>query len=468
MSLSLTFLGANRTVTGSSTLLEAEGKRILVDCGMVQERALQSRNFAPFPVAPASLDAVLLTHAHVDHCGLVPKLVKEGFRGRIFATRATAEIAKIVLLDSAKIQAEDIAFKRKRHAREGRTSPFPYEPLYTLEDVTGALALFEPVEFLSPVTPAEGITAKFHVAGHILGAAMIRIEVGSGKTARSILFSGDVGRRGMPLLQDPFLFSQADYVICESTYGDREHEPEVEADPLLAQAISDAARTGGNVVIPSFAVERTQDLLYRLSALLRDKKIPAVRVYVDSPMAIDVTEIFRRHPELLDEESLARMKKGDMPCHFPGLFMTRTADESKAINGLKGTSVIIAGSGMCTAGRIKHHLRNNLERPESIILFSGYQANGTLGRILQDGVKDVRLFGATVKVKAQIRKIDGMSAHADRAELVRWLSVLKTPPRTLFIIHGEADSAAAFARYIGEKLDWKTRIPEYRESVPLA
>jgi metallo-beta-lactamase family protein len=468
MSSSLTFLGANRNVTGSSTLLTCGGKRLLIDCGMVQERALQSRNFDPFPVKPASVDAVLLTHAHVDHCGLLPKLVKDGFRGRIYATGATAELAKIVLLDAAKVQAEDVAFKKRRHLKQGKLSPHPYEPLYTVEDVETALKLFEPVDFSAVVPLGDGIEARFQVAGHILGAAAIRIEWGSGPDRRSLLVSGDVGRRNMPLVKDPDPFSQADYVICESTYGDREHEPEEAADDELAGVIRDAHRAGGNVVMPSFAVERTQDLLYRISALLRAKKIPPTRVFVDSPMAINVTEVFRRHPELLDEETQARLLKGDTPCSFPGLSMTRTADESKAINGLAGTSIIIAGSGMCTAGRIKHHLRNNLPRPESTILFPGYQANGTLGRILIDGTREVRLFGEIVPVKATIRKLEGMSAHADRVELVQWLSLIKPPPRTLFVIHGESQSAEAFSQYIQDRLGWKTFVPVYKESVALA
>jgi metallo-beta-lactamase family protein len=467
MSLSLTFLGANQNVTGSSTLLACSGKRLLVDCGMVQERSLQDRNFGPFPVEPKSIDAVLLTHAHVDHCGLLPKLVRDGFQGRIYATRATAELAKIVLLDSAKVQAEDVAFKKKRHIKQGKVSPFPYAPLYTVEDVEAALGHFEPVDFLAAVPLAADLTARFHVAGHILGAAMIRVESGSGAEARTVLFSGDVGRWNMPLVQDPSIFSQADYVICESTYGDREHEPEDEVDAHLAREIQEAHKAGGNLVIPSFAVERTQDLLYRISALLRSHQIPLTRVFVDSPMAINVTEVFRRHPELMDTETRARIAHGDTPCHFPGLSMTRTAEESKAINALTGTSVIIAGSGMCNAGRIKHHLRNNLSRPESTILFSGYQANGTLGRVLEEGATEVRLFGETVPVKAKIRKMEGMSAHADRKELVRWLSLIKPPPRTLFVIHGEAAAAGAFGRYVTDKLGWKTHLPTYKEIVNL-
>ncbi len=467
MSLSLTFLGANQTVTGSATLIESNGKRVLVDCGMTQERDLQSRNFDPFPVPPASINAVLLTHAHLDHCGLLPKLVKEGFAGRIYATKATMEIAKIVLSDSAKIQVEDLAFKQKRHTKEGRTSPHPYVPLYTVKDVEATMPLFTPVAFLESVSPAEGISARFHVAGHILGAAMIRLEVGAGESARSILFSGDVGRWSMPLVRDPSLFSQADYVICESTYGDREHDPATTTDDILVRVIRETVKAGGNILIPSFAVERTQDLLYRLSALLRDHLIAPIRVFVDSPMAIAVTEVFRNNKDLLDEPTLARLSKGDNPCEFPGLTMTRTADESKAINGLIESSIIIAGSGMCTAGRIKHHLRNNLGRPESTVLFVGYQAKNTLGRILQGGAKEVRLFGETVPVRARIESLSGMSAHADRAELIRWLSELKKPPRLFFAIHGETDSANAFARFVEKKLNWKTYVPEYKETVKL-
>ncbi len=467
MSLSLTFLGANHTVTGSSTLFEANGKRVLVDCGMVQERDLQSRNFDPFPVPPASLHAVLLTHAHLDHCGLLPKLVKDGFAGRIYATRATTEIAKIVLLDSAKVQAEDLAFKEKRHTREGRSSPHPYAPLYTAQDVEKTMLAFTPLDFLERFSPAPGISGQFHVAGHILGAAMIRLEAGAGDEARTVLFSGDVGRWNMPLMRDPTLFTQADYVICESTYGDRDHEPDTATDDSLARIIRETVEAGGNIVIPSFAVERTQDLLYRLSALLRDRKIAPIRVFVDSPMAIAVTDVFRRFKNLMDEATLDRISRGDLPCEFPGLTMTRTADESKAINGLIESSIIIAGSGMCTAGRIKHHLRNNLGRPESTILFVGYQAKNTLGRTLQGGAKETRLFGETVLVKARIASLGGMSGHADRGELVRWLTMLKQTPRLLFAIHGETESSEAFARYVEEKLRWKTKVPEYKETVQL-
>lgn len=467
MSLSLTFLGADRNVTGSSSLLEADGKRVLVDCGMVQERDLRSRNFAPFPVPPKTIDAVLLTHAHLDHCGLLPKLVKEGFAGRIYATRATVEIAKIVILDAAKIQAEDIEFKKKRHAKEGRKSPNPYEVIYTVEEAERTIDFFEPVEFKAPFSPAPGFSAAFYEAGHILGAAMIRVTAGTGAGQRTVLFSGDVGRWNMPILNDPTLFDQADYVLCESTYGDRDHDSETQVDEILARTIREAHQAGGNVVIPSFAVERAQDLLYRLSALLRDKKIPPTRVFLDSPMAINVTEVFRKHTELMDKATRERIRAGDTPCQFPGLSLFRTADESKTLNELPGTSVIIAGSGMCTAGRIKHHLANNLARPECTILFVGYQANGTLGRILLDGAREVRLFGNTVPVNARIVNLAGMSAHADRGELVRWLSKLRRPPRMLFVIHGESASAEAFAEYVREKLNWKSHIPAYKETVPL-
>ncbi len=467
MTLSLSFLGANRNVTGSSTLLEAGGKRVLVDCGMVQERDLASRNYDPFPVPPETLDAVLLTHAHLDHCGLLPKLIKEGFAGRIYATVATAEIAKIVLQDAAKIQAEDLAFKKKRHQKEGRVSPHPYEPIYTVEDVEQTMAQFEPVDFRLPFSPAPGITASFFEAGHILGAAMIRVQAGSGAARRTVLFSGDVGRTDMPLLNDPAQFSEADYVVCESTYGDREHGPENGVDEVLVRVVREAHGAGGNVLIPSFAVERSQDLLYRISALLRDRKIPPTRVFLDSPMAIRVTEVFRKYPELMDTDTRARLRNGDRPCAFPGFVSTNTANESKAINHLAGTSIIIAGSGMCTAGRIKHHLANNLGRPESTVLFVGYQARGTLGRLLQNGLKEVRLFGAIVPVKARIETVSGMSAHADRTELVQWLSSLQAPPRLLFAVHGEAETAEAFSRYVQAKLGWKTHVPSYKETIML-
>ncbi len=467
MPFSLTFLGGAGNVTGSSTLLTVSDKLLLVDCGLFQERELRDRNFQPFFVPPAQLDAILLTHAHLDHCGLLPKLVKDGFQGPVFATQATTEIARLVLLDSAKLQEEDIAFKKKRHAREGRKSPHPYEPLYTIQEAEEACTRFRPISYLKEFLPLPQTAATFFEGGHILGSSMIRVLAHNADFQRTLLFSGDVGRWNRPLLNDPSLFSFADYLQCESTYGNREHESDETVDDELARLIHETRAAGGHIVIPSFAVERTQELLYRISALVRDKKIPVMPVYLDSPMAIAVTEIFRKHPELLDEATRRRLSNGDDPCRFPGLRPTPTADESKKINETKESAIIIAGSGMCTGGRIKHHLRHNLPRPESLILFVGFQARGTLGRILVDGAREVRIFGETVPVRARIRRLHGLSAHADRRELLCWLSALQQPPRTLFLVHGEPDSTQDFAQYLRQHLGWTIRVPTYGETIPL-
>jgi len=467
METKLAFLGAAQNVTGSSYLLESDGSRILVDCGLYQERDLKPRNWDAFPVAPDSLDAVLLTHAHLDHCGLLPKLVREGFDGPIYCTPATADIARIVLLDSAKIQEEDAAYKKKRHKREGRTPPHPEQPLYTLEDVEACLPRLSPVEYEQTVRPAPGFEADFHDAGHILGSAMIRVASARNHERRTVIFSGDVGRWNTPILQDPTVFDEADYVLVESTYGNRLHKDRDGIPERLSRIVNETRKAGGNIVIPSFAVERAQELLYHLNELLDADRIPHLAVFLDSPMAVKVTEVFRNHLELFDEESRALIRRGGHPCDFPGLTMCRSVDESKAINRIRRTVIVIAGSGMCVGGRIKHHLVNNIERPESTVLFVGYQASGTLGRIILEGAEEVRILGRKHAVQARIEKLNGLSAHADRDELMRWLSGLKRAPRHVFVTHGEPESAAAFAATVEQQTGWKVTVPSYRDETVL-
>jgi len=467
MDIKLKFFGAAKNVTGSCYLIEANGVRLLVDCGLYQERDLKPRNWADFPVPANTIDAVLLTHAHLDHCGRLPKLVKEGFAGKIFATSATAEIAGIIMLDSAHIQEEDIKHKMKRHERSGKKSPFPYEPLYTTENAEKTNTLFSKVGYVTPVPIGSGITAEFHEAGHVFGSAMIKLTVEQGGETRTILFSGDVGRWDLPIMNDPSQFEQADYVLIESTYGDRTHGEVASIPGELERIINETHRAGGNVIIPSFSLERTQELLYHLNNLLNAERIPKLPAFVDSPMAIKVTEVFKKHPELFDEESRALLKSGDHPCDFPGLTMSRTVDQSKAIAGQGGTSIIIAGSGMCTGGRVKHHLKHNLSRPESTILFVGYQAFGTLGRHILERPESIRIFGEEHLLKARVEKISGFSAHADKEELVRWISSLKTPPRKVFITHGEEKAAEAFKEFLSEKTGWSCFVPEYEQEVML-
>jgi metallo-beta-lactamase family protein len=466
--IKLTFLGAARNVTGSRYLLETDGARILVDCGLFQEREYKSRNWEPFSVPPSSIDAILLTHAHLDHCGLIPKICREGFRGDVYCTGATADIAKIMLLDAAKLQEEDAEFKRSRHGREGRRGPYPEIPLYTVEDAKASLPYFSHrVKYEEPVKISDIIEAGFYDAGHVLGSSMIRLTLSQGGEQITILFSGDVGRWQTPILRDPSLFSEADYVIVESTYGDRLHGNSADIADNLAEIINSTWKAGGNIVIPSFALERAQEVLYYLNRLLIDGRIPHLPVFLDSPMAIDVTEVFEAHSELYDREMTRLVGLDRSPFEFPGLKMAETVDDSKAINRVPGTAIIIAGSGMCTGGRIKHHLVKNISRPESTILFVGYQAQGTLGRQIVNGDKKVRILGQYYPVRANVAQLSGFSAHADRDELMRWLSGFRKPPRRLFVTHGESEVADLFSEYIRQKMAWEVSVPEYREQVLL-
>ncbi len=467
MTVKLKFLGAARNVTGSRYCIESNNVRLLVDCGLYQEREFSGRNWEPFPVSPNTIDALLLTHAHLDHCGLLPKLVREGFRGRIYCTAATSDIAQITLLDAAKLQQEDAEFKRKRHEREGRRGAFPEVPLYTVDDVEASLPLFSPVQYGEALQISDGIKATFFDAGHVLGSSMIMITVCEGSLERTILFSGDVGRWNKPILRDPTMFAEADYVIVESTYGDRLHESPSNIVNCLAEAINSTLKAGGNIVVPSFALERAQEVLYYLNNLLTEHRIPQTAVFLDSPMAVNITEVFERHPELYDQEMTRLVHLNKSPFDLRGLRIVRTMDESKAINNIKNGAMIIAGSGMCTGGRIKHHLVNNISRPESTILFVGYQAVGTLGRQIVDGAKIVRILGQHYPVRARIVQMQGFSAHADRDELFRWLSGLKRAPRHVFVTHGEPEVSESFGSFLGEKTGWDISVPEYLAEVVL-
>ena len=467
MQLKLNFLGAVQNVTGSRHLLQANGTKILVDCGLYQERHFKARNWEPFEVPPNSINTVLLTHAHLDHCGLLPKLVKEGFKGKIYGTSATGEIAKIILFDSAKIQEEDAEYKRKRHAREGRKGPFPVIPLYTTEDVEVCCPLFSPVKYKHPVHIADGIEATFFDAGHVLGSSIIRIKAKANGQERTILFSGDMGRPDRPIVQDPTSFEQADYILIESTYGDREHQGKEDTKKMIADVINSAKKAGGNIIIPSFALERSQELLYYINELMLEGIIPRLTVFLDSPMASKITKVFQNHRELFDEEMTEHVRNNESPFNFPELKITGTSDESKRINHITETVIIIAGSGMCTGGRIKHHLINNITNPKNTIMFVGYQAEGTLGRIILDGKKEVRIHGQNHQVKARITRINGFSAHADRNELFTWLSKLKKPPRKVFVVHGETKSANEFGDYIRQKTGWQVVVPAYQDEIVL-
>jgi metallo-beta-lactamase family protein len=467
MDISIAFMGAARGVTGSRYLIEANDKTILVDCGLYQEREFQNRNWEPFRCSPDELHAVLITHAHLDHCGLLPKLVNEGFKGRVYCTPATADIVKIILLDSAHIQEEDAAYKKKRHIREGRKGPFPEIPLYTTADAEATFPLFDKVEYNNTIDIGPGIEATFYDAGHVLGSSMIRLRIIQGEEKRSIIFSGDIGRWDRPILHDPRMFRYTDYIVMESTYGDRLHEDNKDISDELEDIVKSALAAGGNIIVPSFALQRAQEILYYLNMLFMEKRIPAMDVYLDSPMAIRITEVYKRYADLFDSEMKELIRQKRSPFDFPGLKMVEAVDESKALNAIKGTAMIIAGSGMCTGGRIKHHLANNISRPECTVLFIGYQANGTLGRYILDGAKTVRIHGQQYPVRASIKQVKGFSAHADRDDLLKWLSKLEVHPKRIFITHGESNSADQFSKFLNESTGYETMVPDYGTTVRL-
>lgn len=465
--MKLTFLGANRNVTGSRYCLEANEHRVMVDCGLVQEREFLNRNWEKCPVDPSSFQSLLVTHAHIDHLGLIPKFVKDGFGGRIYATKPTVSLAKVMLHDSAKIQAEDAKYKKRRHEKEGRTGPHPEIPLYKRHDVTRALKLFRGVDYRQRRDVASGISAVWHDAGHILGSASIEVSVKENGVERTIIFSGDIGQHGKPLIHDPTFFRRADYVVMESTYGNRDHPDGGDFERQLEQIISRTIARGGNVIIPVFAVERAQEMMYFISRLVHENRIPDIPVFLDSPMAYDVTDIFRKFDSWLDDETRALIRSDEPPLHFPGLRLTRTREESMEINRMVAPCIILAPAGMCNAGRIKHHLRVNVSRPDSTILFVGFQARGTLGRRIVDGEKDVRIHGRTYRVEAEIEQLFGLSGHADRRGLLEWLAHFELPPRTVFLTHGEEEAALAFQQTVREQLRYDVVVPAYGTTVML-
>lgn len=460
--MKIQFLGACQQVTGSCAYLEIDNLRLLVDCGMFQERAFLNRNWDPFPISPSSLDYILLTHVHLDHAGLIPRLVHGGFKGKILMTTSSGALLPVVLLDSAKIQEEDAKYKRKRHKKEGRKGPFPVIPLYTMEDAEKSLRLFEEVPYEQSTVLDQNVSVVFHDAGHILGSAMIELQIRHQQKTIKMVFSGDIGQTDKPLIKDPTVFDSADYIVMESTYGDRDHEDSEDVEVQLEKIIVSTVKAGGNIVIPTFAIERAQELLYHLSRLVRLDRIPYLMMFLDSPMALDVTDVFLQNKTDLDDETVKLFKEGQSPFRFPGLKFVRSTQESKAINHIRGSCVIMAGSGMCTGGRVKHHLVNNISNSKATILFVGYQARGTLGRLIVDGREDVRIHGKTYKVRARISRIDGFSAHADRTSLLKWLDGLSAPPKKIFLVHGEMDSAQTLRDDIVKTKGWKVDIPEYK------
>ena len=441
--MKLTFLGANHEVTGSCTLLEwRHGRYALVDFGM--EQGQNEYENAPLPVRAEQIEYVFITHAHIDHTGMLPKLWKDGFRGKVYATRATCNLCQIMLTDSAHIQESDAAYQSKKNARKGLPA---VDPLYTVADVTELLGNFRPCGYHESVRVDDGLVVSFSDCGHLMGSAAVQLWLTEGDVSRKIVFSGDVGNLHQPILNDPQLVREADYVVVESTYGDRLHENRIDPTPAMVDIIHRTLDRGGNVIIPSFAVGRTQEMLY----LIRDIKMRGLvhghdgfPVYVDSPLANEATAVFLQcDTECVDEDTRAVMAQGVNPIAFPELETVVTSDESKALNASKIPGVIISASGMCDAGRVRHHLKHNLWRPESSVLFVGYQANGTLGRQLQDGAKEVKVLGEEITVRAEIATLQGVSGHADKNGLLRWLDGFTTKPR-IFVNHGEHDQSMAF------------------------
>lgn len=454
----LTFIGACHEVTGSCYFLEAAGKKFLVDYGMEQGQNYYENE--PIPVSESELDFVLLTHAHIDHSGLLPLLYARGFRGSIFTTYATADLADIMLRDSAHIQMFEAEWKNRKGRRAGQDL---VEPLYTMEDAYGAVSLLVGCPYNERITVAPGIQVRFVDAGHLLGSASIELWLTENQDERKLVFSGDIGNTDQPLIKDPTYLEHADYVVMESTYGSRNHDMRVDYVPMLAEVIQKTFDRGGNVVIPSFAVGRTQEILYFLRKIKEEKRILGhedFEVFVDSPLAVEATTIFREHyKECYDEDAMRLVLQGINPILFPGVRLSITSEDSKMINFNNKPKIIISASGMCEAGRVRHHLKHNLWRSESTILFVGYQAVGTLGRALVEGATEVKLFGEEIQVKAEIRVLPGVSGHADQEGLMRWASAFRDAPGQVFVCHGESESCEFFANKLKEELQYEAMAP---------
>lgn len=474
--MKLTFFGGARTVTGSCTMIECAGKRLLVDCGLPQGHD-EKKIGLELPFKGTEIDYVLLTHAHIDHSGRIPLLVGDGFRGTVHSTEATADLCSIMLADSGHIQEMETEWINRKRKRAGKPL---VEPLYTVEDAKKAMDLFSGHPYGVRFTVDVGIEVEFIDAGHLLGSSSIQVWLTEAGQSRHLVFSGDIGNLDQPIINDPVYMKEADIVIMESTYGDRLHDkPEHKSQRVsteerskeLADIIRDTFQKGGNVIIPSFAVGRTQELLYLLRHIITHQmleEIPTIPVFLDSPLAIEATKIFSRNIEgYFDDEAMELVEKGLNPLIFDSLTTTVTADESRALNRREESAVIISSSGMCEAGRIKHHLKHNLWRAESTIVFCGYQANGTLGRSILDGAEKVTIFGEHIDIRASVRKLEGISGHADQEGLLKWISSFSKRPRQVFVVHGEEQVAQYFAGFIGSKLDLSAWAPSPNESFDL-
>ena len=456
--MKLTFIGANHEVTGSCHCLEACGKKILVDYGMEQGGNVYEN--AELPFAIPDVDYILITHAHIDHTGLLPLLYAEGFRGQIFATQATCDLCNIMLKDSAHIQEMEAEWKNRKARRAGKPE---VEPLYTINDAQGVLTHFVPCHYKDVLTLTDGLRIRFTDVGHLLGSASIEVWMEEEGVEKKIVFSGDIGNKNKPLIKNPSYIDEADYVVMECTYGDRTHDRTHEHIDELAQILQETLDRGGNLVIPAFAVGRTQEILYFMRKIKEEKLIKGhddFEVYVDSPLAVEATQVFTKNiMECYDEEAMDLVNRGINPIGFPGLKLSITSEDSKNINFDMTPKVIISAAGMCDAGRIRHHLKHNLWRPECTILFAGYQAVGTLGRSLLEGTQVVKLFGETIDVEAHIEKLDGISGHADMNGLITWVSAFKEKPSQVFLVHGDDDVCTSFAGLLHTDYGFETAAP---------
>ncbi|MFA6549938.1 MAG: MBL fold metallo-hydrolase [Candidatus Gracilibacteria bacterium] len=472
--MKIRFCGAAREVTGSKHLLMLNDKRILLDCGMYQGPRKESfaKNNA-YPFDPRSIDSMILSHAHIDHCGNIPALSHKGFKGKIYSTLATKDLASYMLMDSAMIQARDMEYIKKHEKPNRLNKPnltpnqAPLEPLYTVEDVTEAMTQFVGVEYEKAFPVEDGLAACFYDAGHILGSAITHFVVYDKEKNRrfTMAYTGDIGRRNLPILKDPQYLPQTDYLIIESTYGDRFHEPIEDVQAKLADIINKTAQKGGKILIPAFALERTQELIYYFNELSKNKAIPQIPIFVDSPLSVKLSDVFKAHPECFDEETRKLINGKENPFGFGTLKYISDPEDSKKLNSYKGPCIIISASGMAEHGRIVHHLKNNIEDPKTTVLFVGYQADRTLGRKLVEGLKVINIFGEQYKVNANIVKMDAFSGHADRSDLIDFISNVKGLKK-IFIVHGEEQQSLTFAAHLKE-LGYDTYVPKFAEEVEI-
>ncbi len=469
--MNITFLGASEGVTGSNFLVEAAGKKFLVDCGLFQGTSKEEeKNYDEFAFDINEIDFMLLTHAHIDHSGRIPKLYVDGYRKPIYATKATCDLCEIMLPDSGHIQEMEVEWKNRKRQREGKSA---YPPLYTAEDALKSIELFKPVKYSELVDVDENITVRFNDAGHMLGSAIIEVWITENGKTEKIVFSGDLGNNDIPLLASPTMIETADYLVMESTYGNRLHMRNDDKAEMFLNIVYDTIKRGGNVVIPSFAVGRTQEILYELNKIKENTKdesfinkyrlLMETPVYVDSPLAISATEVFKKNEDLFDDDVKAEIESGDNPLEFQGLQFTKTAEESKALNESEEPCIIISASGMCDVGRIKHHLKHNLWNSNNTILFVGYQAVGTLGRKIVEGAKKVKLFGEEIAVNARIEYIEGYSGHADQEWLMNFIYSFIQKPKQIILVHGERNSQLELKEKILENTDIPVTIPKYGE-----